>query len=143
MDWRLRESSQDISPTSSSHDKVPRTISRLHLSGSTKRPRVNENGISSEAKLASSPKNVLQVSPTVQSPAYRDRPVSTSLGNTFLQQIGVFDHDGWMRKKGERYSSWKLRYFVLKGPHLYYLRGKGVSPKNLLVQLPLMRPYVH
>jgi PH domain len=43
-----------------------------------------------------------------------------------LQQIGDPDLDGWLRKKGVRYNTWKLRYFVLKGPHLYYLRSKTV-----------------
>jgi hypothetical protein len=48
-------------------------------------------------------------------------------GQSVLEQIGESDHAGWMRKKGERYNSWKLRYFVLKGPHLYYLRSDNKS----------------
>ncbi|KAF5389818.1 hypothetical protein D9757_003678 [Collybiopsis confluens] len=44
-------------------------------------------------------------------------------GQSILDQIGEPDHVGWMRKKGDRYNSWKMRYFVLKGPHLYYLRS--------------------
>ncbi|KAJ3753070.1 hypothetical protein EV360DRAFT_54086 [Lentinula raphanica] len=44
-------------------------------------------------------------------------------GQSILDQIGEPDHAGWMRKKGDRYNSWKLRYFVLKGPHMYYLRS--------------------
>jgi len=49
-------------------------------------------------------------------------------GQNILQQIGEPDHSGWMKKKGDRYNTWKLRYFVLKGPHLYFLRSnnKGV-----------------
>jgi hypothetical protein len=42
---------------------------------------------------------------------------------SILEQIGKADFSGWLRKKGERYNTWKLRYLVLKGPHLYYLRS--------------------
>ena len=48
-------------------------------------------------------------------------------GQSVLEQIGEPDHAGWMRKKGDRYNSWKLRYFVLKGSHLYYLRSDSTS----------------
>lgn len=44
-------------------------------------------------------------------------------GKSVLEQIGEPDHNGWMRKKGERYNSWKLRYFVLKGDHMYWLKS--------------------
>jgi len=46
-------------------------------------------------------------------------------GQNILEQIGEADHAGWMRKRGERYNTWKLRYFVLKGPHLYWLRSNS------------------
>lgn len=48
-------------------------------------------------------------------------------GQSILEQIGEADHTGWMRKRGDRYNSWKLRYFVLKGPHLYCLRSDSLS----------------
>jgi len=44
-------------------------------------------------------------------------------GRSIMDQIGEPDHAGWMRKKGERYHSWKTRYFVLQGPHMYCLRS--------------------
>ncbi|KAI0787073.1 hypothetical protein BC629DRAFT_1593605 [Irpex lacteus] len=44
-------------------------------------------------------------------------------GKSILEQIGTPDHNGWMRKKSENYNTWKLRYFVLKGPHLYCLKS--------------------
>ncbi|THV03340.1 hypothetical protein K435DRAFT_775024 [Dendrothele bispora CBS 962.96] len=44
-------------------------------------------------------------------------------GQSILDQIGEPDHSGWMRKKGDRYNSWKLRYFVLKGQHMYCLKS--------------------
>jgi hypothetical protein len=46
-------------------------------------------------------------------------------GESILDQIGEPDNVGWMRKRGVRYNSWKLRYFVLQGPHLYCLRSSG------------------
>ncbi|TFK46951.1 hypothetical protein OE88DRAFT_1738995 [Heliocybe sulcata] len=52
-------------------------------------------------------------------------------GQSVLAQIGTPDHNGWMRKKGERYNSWKLRYFVLKGPHLYYMRSNNKNETKI------------
>lgn len=51
-------------------------------------------------------------------------------GQSILEQIGTPDHNGWMRKKGERYNSWKMRYFVLKGPHLYCLRSNSKTVRR-------------
>ncbi|KAG8929999.1 polar growth protein [Tulasnella sp. 418] len=45
-------------------------------------------------------------------------------GATALEQIGEPDYQGWMRKRGDRYNTWKLRYFALKGPHLYYMKNE-------------------
>ncbi|KAJ7816915.1 hypothetical protein B0H14DRAFT_2374257, partial [Mycena olivaceomarginata] len=45
-------------------------------------------------------------------------------GLSVLEQIGETDHAGWMRKK-ERYNSWKLRYFVLRGPDMYCLKSSN------------------
>ncbi|KAF8076889.1 hypothetical protein FPV67DRAFT_1715490 [Lyophyllum atratum] len=52
-------------------------------------------------------------------------------GQSILEQIGESDHRGWMRKKGDRYNSWKLRYFVLKGAHLYCLRSNSNSETKI------------
>ncbi|KAF8204568.1 hypothetical protein BJ912DRAFT_938742 [Pholiota molesta] len=52
-------------------------------------------------------------------------------GVNILGQIGEPDHAGWMRKKGDRYNAWKLRYFVLKGPHLYCLRGNSKTETRI------------
>lgn len=51
-------------------------------------------------------------------------------GQSILEQIGTPDHEGWLRKKGEKYNSWKVRYFVLKGPHLYWLRNKSKAVRG-------------
>ena len=44
------------------------------------------------------------------------------------QTLGEADFSGWMMKKRERHSTWKMRFFYLKGPHLYFLRSKTVGP---------------
>lgn len=59
-------------------------------------------------------------------------------GKSILQQIGTPDHNGWMRKKGDRYNSWKSRYFVLKGPHLYWLRSNSASVRPLFCAFPIV-----
>eukprot|EP00607_Mallomonas_marina_P003469 CAMPEP_0182436314 /NCGR_PEP_ID=MMETSP1167-20130531/80852_1 /TAXON_ID=2988 /ORGANISM="Mallomonas Sp, Strain CCMP3275" /LENGTH=125 /DNA_ID=CAMNT_0024628349 /DNA_START=15 /DNA_END=388 /DNA_ORIENTATION=+ len=39
---------------------------------------------------------------------------------------------GWMKKKGSRVNIWGDRYFVLRGPSLfYYLKEKDVEPKGV------------
>ncbi|TFK43957.1 hypothetical protein BDQ12DRAFT_719130 [Crucibulum laeve] len=52
-------------------------------------------------------------------------------GQSILDQIGEPDFSGWMRKKGDRYNSWKMRYFVLKGPHMYCLRSNSKTETRL------------
>ncbi|CAK5280334.1 unnamed protein product [Mycena citricolor] len=52
-------------------------------------------------------------------------------GMSIIEQIGASDHSGWMRKKSERYNSWKLRYFVLKGSDLYCLRSSNKAETKI------------
>ena len=40
-----------------------------------------------------------------------------------IAKIGKPDFSGYVKKKGERYNTWKMRYFVLKGSHLYYMKS--------------------
>lgn len=56
-----------------------------------------------------------------------------------LDRIPKPDFAGYLRKKGERYNSWKLRYCVLSGPHLYYLKSENVGslPSIALWLLPV------
>lgn len=57
-------------------------------------------------------------------PESQSRGPSTFMpGKNIIDQIGIPDHQGWMRKKGDHYNAWKVRYFVIKGPHLYILRS--------------------
>jgi PH domain len=60
----------------------------------------------------------------------RADPGSLKAGQSILEQIGTPEHMGWMRKKGEHYNTWKNRYFVLKGPHLYWLKSDNPSVRN-------------
>lgn len=39
-----------------------------------------------------------------------------------MSRIQPVDLEGWIKKKGERYNSWKPRYLALKGPDLVILR---------------------
>jgi hypothetical protein len=47
-------------------------------------------------------------------------------GMNIIDRIGEPDHTGWMRKRGDRYNTWKRRYFILKGQHLYFLRSDNI-----------------
>ncbi|KAF8513895.1 hypothetical protein JB92DRAFT_2830233 [Gautieria morchelliformis] len=69
--------------------------------------------------------------PTPAGPSKPGARVSLQPGLSVLDQIGRPDHAGWLRKKGVRYNTWKLRYLVLKGPHLYYLRSNGRSETKI------------
>ena len=53
------------------------------------------------------------------------KPSAALSGNAAaLRQIGIPDYSGYMKKKGDRYGSWKSRFFVLKGSHLYYMKNE-------------------
>ncbi|KAG9101848.1 polar growth protein [Ceratobasidium sp. 370] len=70
------------------------------------------------------PQRTLSMSPSVARSQSSQTAPNLKPGERAVDQIGEPDYSGWMRKKGDRYNSWKLRYFVLKGPHLYYLRSR-------------------
>lgn len=57
-----------------------------------------------------------------------------------LSRIGSPDHKGWVRKKEGLYNTWKTRYVVLKGPHLYWLRSDSVFVSIELVGLYVRHP---
>ncbi|CAO1614919.1 unnamed protein product [Jaminaea pallidilutea] len=44
-----------------------------------------------------------------------------------MERIRPVDLEGWMRKKGERYNTWKPRYLALKGSDLVILRDPSAS----------------
>ncbi|KAF8632449.1 hypothetical protein AX15_001885 [Amanita polypyramis BW_CC] len=52
-------------------------------------------------------------------------------GQSIMEQIGEPDHSGWMRKRGERYNTWRTRYFLLSGPHLYCLKNNSTAETKI------------
>ncbi|KAF8914405.1 hypothetical protein CPB84DRAFT_1811707 [Gymnopilus junonius] len=106
------------SPSSKDFFTVPsiRTVSAPHLAGT--------NGHKSEKEKEKS--NATAKEETVDGVS---GPIKQ--GQSILEQIGEPDHTGWMRKKGDRYNTWKLRYFVLKGPHMYCLRSNNKNETKI------------
>jgi hypothetical protein len=49
-----------------------------------------------------------------------------------FEQIGTPDYHGWLHKRAESYNNWKRRYFVLKGPHLYWMKSDDRTVGALL-----------
>lgn len=37
------------------------------------------------------------------------------------------DMEGWLSKQGDKYKTWNRRWFVLKGPNLFYFKSPSVS----------------
>ena len=58
-------------------------------------------------------------------------------GLNIMDRIGESDHSGWMRKRDDRKSSWKNRYLILKGPHLYILKSNNKSVSCALLGFSL------
>lgn len=40
------------------------------------------------------------------------------------------EHEGWLHKQGDRYKTWNKRWFVLKGPNLFYFKSPKVNSWN-------------
>lgn len=64
----------------------------------------------------------------------REKEEMVKDGN-LMDKIGRADCSGWMKKKGEKYNTWKMRFFVLKGVYLYYLKSEAV---RLPLSLPVL-----
>ncbi|CED85055.1 Sterile alpha motif, type 2 [Phaffia rhodozyma] len=54
-------------------------------------------------------------------------PSATQTYGRALDRVPKADFSGFLKKKGERYNSWKMRYCVLVGPHFYYLKSENDS----------------
>lgn len=62
------------------------------------------------------------------SPQTKSSAVSAPVeGQDIMKKIGTPELTGWLRKKSERYNTWKMRYMVLKGRHLYAMKSATVS----------------
>ncbi|BGP53427.1 hypothetical protein JCM8202v2_000986 [Rhodotorula sphaerocarpa] len=60
---------------------------------------------------------------------------SKVMDGNLMDKIGRPDHSGWMRKKGEKYNTWKMRFFVLKGTYLYYLKSEAEQRAKGVIDL--------
>jgi hypothetical protein len=115
----LRTPDPEVSP-----DRSTRSLSRFYYSsGSRKTSRSTASDIGIPEKRDSKDKKDSAVLRKAGSPTIG----SFKSGESILEQIGQPDHKGWMRKKGEHYNTWKSRYVVLKGPHMYWLKNDNPS----------------
>ncbi|CAG8708874.1 24135_t:CDS:10 [Dentiscutata erythropus] len=53
-----------------------------------------------------------------------------------LKSMGEPDYEGWLKKQGDKYKTWKSRYFILKGVDLYYLKN------NKHIQHPKLKGHI-
>ncbi|KAI8989868.1 hypothetical protein BD414DRAFT_460138 [Trametes punicea] len=114
------EKEQDREEKAKAKDKKERTLS---LSPSKDRdPHLLRKRTTSSAEHPSR---------TTQAAVKVPGGVDLKAGQSILEQIGTPDHNGWLRKKGDRYNTWKTRYFVLKGPHLYWLRSESKAETKI------------
>lgn len=54
-------------------------------------------------------------------------PTALSRSSTSFQAP---EHEGWLHKQGDKYKTWNKRWFVLKGPNLFYFKGPKVKRKT-------------
>lgn len=116
-----------------SHEKEKESGSQSAATGVLRKRTLS--GDPRHANVASAPAPApAPAPPAPSSPAEAPKTMTGAItlkpGVDVLQQlkeiVGEPDHSGFMMKKGERYNTWKNRFFYLKGPHLYYLRSKQV-----------------
>jgi hypothetical protein len=134
----LRTPDPEVSP-----DRSALSLSRLYYgSGSrkTSRSTASDIGVSRGKEDRHEKRNSKDSGGTKEKrdPALLRKHASPTNGTfksdqSILEQIGLPDHKGWMRKRGENYNTWKNRYFVLKGPHLYWLKSNNVSVRVALM----------
>jgi hypothetical protein len=78
---------------------------------------------------STNPQRISVGTPMPTSPNARTGGLSGAGSAPALSKIGTPDFTGFLKKKGDRYNTWKTRYFVLKGARLYYLRNERVSSR--------------
>ena len=115
--------------TSLEKDRSSYSFARLYGGGTNRKPK-SSNGLSQKEMPQMTELQVKEGLSDPNSSPGRSRTqsgngVNLTPGKSILQQIGTADHAGWMRKKGERYNNWKMRYFVLKGVHMYCLKSNN------------------
>ncbi|GAA5977063.1 hypothetical protein JCM11641_001289 [Rhodosporidiobolus odoratus] len=100
--------------TTSGSEKSPTAVDSVRSRASN-----STLGGSREAPTTMRPK---EVDPATKE-MLREKAEAVKDGN-LMDKIGRPDHSGWMRKKGDKYNTWKMRFFVLKGVYLYYLKSE-------------------
>jgi hypothetical protein len=137
-----RPSTSDGSTSAISPKELRGTKEKEEKKEKEKKAKTTEKGIKDEKEIG--PSVVLRKRPELNGeiPPRSMQPLKP--GQSVLEQIGEPDHKGWMRKKGDRYNSWKSRYFVLKGPHLYILKSEDKSVSVIYypwVKCLVLRPF--
>ncbi|TIB96809.1 PH-domain-containing protein [Wallemia mellicola] len=127
--------------TNSPEEKSRKPFSASRLLGS-KRSIRNMNGSGASTRSSLSPQtaqNDSQFVDTISISSDKRRSVVDITNfqereGTALQKIGRCDCKGWMKKRGDRYG-WKMRYFVLKGSQLFYLKNENDKQLKGFIQL--------
>lgn len=100
----------------------------LFIGGHNKKDSRGSTPSSINKASTANPQRISVGTPIPTSPNNRTGSLATNdEAGTALSKIGTPDFSGFLKKKGDRYNTWKTRYFVLKGPRLYYLRNEKVS----------------
>lgn len=84
---------------------------------------------------STNPQRISVGTPMPTSPNNRTGGLASAESAPALSKIGTPDYTGFLKKKGDRYNTWKTRYFVLKGARLYYLRNERVSTALLAMNV--------
>ncbi|KAG6887274.1 hypothetical protein C0995_016498 [Termitomyces sp. Mi166 len=125
----LSSSSRKVSDATTAVSRRDKEKEHPTTSSDTATPKTNmpkQSTPKSSGKEPRDPALLRKRTSSAPAPPPMNIPVgSFKQGMSILEQIGEADHRGWMRKRGDRYNSWKLRYFVLKGPDLYCLRSNS------------------
>lgn len=88
-------------------------------------PSAAERSASSRIGLGSSAASKPTTTMTAATPDKRVSSQPQAAVGSALRTIGTPDRTGYLKKRGERYNTWKTRFFVLKGSHLYYLKSEA------------------
>lgn len=117
----LNDDVGDRSSTSPTSPRAPeRAISLSRLMGNSSNS--NNNKEASRLSKQSAPPTSAATAPSSPAPG---AVAAAAASGSAIDKIGKPDFAGYMKKKGDRYNSWKTRYFVLKGANLYYLRDEN------------------
>ena len=126
--------SQATVASGSGHERGKRSISLpLEAGAPVKSPTIPEEAVAAPVSSArntprpSAPvtrgsREAVPTAATTATPA-AGALATTSGGVRAVDKIGEADYAGYLRKRSDRYNSWKERYLVLKGTYLYVLKS--------------------